>query len=184
MEFLSIDQVKKLTRDVQLRPTTEVLNEDVIDLIKSSIELKPITEFAKGKCITNAVKVAEITKANIIEGIAHVIVAKDGVEHETFIKHAWNILNDIPFDVTNDFVWPNLNVELKSCSYLMVKSFKFDDYVPIVFKSNAHLIALSLRYAFTKNNVLTILSSIGLEKEHFDQLLRDCIDTLQKKEKL
>lgn len=59
-----------------------------------------------GACPPNAIEIARIYQnAQIIEGL--VIVVPKNLEKYTggIIKHAWNVFNEIQFDVTEEKIW-------------------------------------------------------------------------------
>lgn len=188
MTILKLEQLEQLDgklKDAHTKQSTEILNEKEIEKIKNLINLTPEEKVGTGECLYNSYQVAEVTNAKIIEGIAHVIVEKDGKESETLIKHAWNIKNENQFDVTKDFVWPNLSVRLKSITYTMVEEFSKDEYNlsegSINFKSDVELITTSLKFHNTKSHVMSCLNILGLENKFYKDLLQDCIRSIEEK---
>ena len=179
MDFLNLDEIKEKLKDAEIKPSSQILNKDQIELIKDKIELNPVEEFGKGNCLGYAFRVAQNTNATIVEGVARVLVEKDGTQDETVIKHAWNILDGNHFDVTKDYVWPSLSPNLLKSQYYLVNNYSLSEYNldgnAIEFKSSVDLIAASLRYLHTKNYVLNDLSSFGLDKKYYEQLLTECI---------
>jgi hypothetical protein len=183
MDFLNFIQLKEALVDTQITESSETLSRERIEEIKNKIELKPTEEIGKGQCLLNAFRVAEITNAGIVEGVAYVEVEKDDTKSETFIKHAWNILDGKHFDITKDYVWPNLSVRLLKIEYLYESEYLSNDYnldgITLDFKSGVDLIASSLRYQHTKDSVLSILHCLGLDKKHHKQLLNECINSIK-----
>ena len=183
MDFIKLDEIKKLLTEVDIQQSSLILSDTQIESIKNQIELNPHEELRKGNCLVNAFRGAQNANAEIVEGVAYVTVEKDEIQSETIIKHVWNSLNDNHFDITKDFVWPNLSVNLIHIEYFIVGSFPLSEYKAdgntLEFKSNADLIASSLRYLKTKENVFFILNSLGLEKTHHEQLLVECIDEVK-----
>jgi len=185
MDFLTLEEIKKQLTEVDIQLSSLILSENEIDSIKNHIDLNPPEELRKGNCLLNAYRVAENANAEIVEGIAYVTVENDVMQSETIIKHAWNSFNGNYFDITRDFVWANLSVKLIHIEYYFLgnfplKTYKIDGNI-LEFKSNADLIASSLRYINTKKNVLIILNSLGLEKKYHEKLLKECIDEVKNK---
>lgn len=184
MNFLNYEQLKDTLKEAQIITCSEILNNEQIEQIEKSIELNPAEEFGMGQCLFNAYQVAKVTNANIVEGIAYVRVEKDGSESTTFIKHAWNILDENQFDITKDSVWSNLSVKLNEINYLSTKEFSKDDYLLdkdiLEFNTQVDLMATSLRFLKTKEIILVTLNSMGLDKNFYEQLLIDCINTIKK----
>ena len=184
MKILDLNKSFELLEEVNVSESREAINQKQIGEIKKIIDLKPPEEFGTGNCLPNAYSVAQITGAEIVEGIAYVKVRSGDILNETIIKHAWNIIDGQHFDVTKDYVWPNLNALLENIDYEMRESFSYNDYIPegnkVGFKSNSDQIAVSLRYQFTKKNVLNSLNSLGLEFEHQENLLKECQTGLKK----
>lgn len=185
MTILNLEQLEGRLKDIQTKPTTEIINEKEIEKIKNLINLTPEEKAGMGECLYNSYRVAEATNSKIIEGIAYVVVEKDGKESQTLIKHAWNIKNDNQFDITKDFVWPNLSVRLKSITYTMVEEFSKDEYNlnggNINFKSDVELITTSLKFHKTKSYIMSCLNILGLENKFYKNLLQDCINSIEEK---
>ena len=184
MNYLKFSELKESLKNAHVIECSNLLSEEQIEKIKTQIELKATEEFGTGKCLLNAFKVAEVSKAEIVEGVAHVICKKDDVESFTFIKHAWNILDGKQFDITKDYVWPNLSIELMKIDYLYASQFSSESYDidegVLSFSSQVDLMANSLRYLHTKDLVMDTLNNFGLDKKHYEQLLTECIKLTRK----
>lgn len=66
-----------------------------------------------GACLPNAIEIARINQnVQIIEGLV-IVIPKNLEKYEGgIIKHAWNVFNEIQFDVTEEKVWDKVDITL------------------------------------------------------------------------
>lgn len=78
------------------------------DISKTPNSIKvPTSKIQKdAACLPNAVEIARHnSEVEIIEGLVIVIPKNNATQKGGIIKHAWNKLNDVQFDVTEEIIW-------------------------------------------------------------------------------
>ena len=106
-----------------------------------------IPKFDNGKCLGNSIEAARILNATCIEGVVECRVRNVDRTDYHIIRHCWNKIGDVHFDVTRDFIWDKSS-RLKQFIYFPIAEYKPSEYVPVngevFFLSDAPKIAQEL----------------------------------------
>src|SRR5688500_1419148 len=86
-----------LFREVQISETDKAIDLNLIQQI--------VPGFEHGKCLGNSIQAAKTLNATCIEGIVDCSVRNGDRTDYHVIRHCWNKIGNVHFDVTKHFIW-------------------------------------------------------------------------------
>ena len=115
---------KLILNEITITPIKECLNHQEQKKIK-----KKSREFKVKQCIDNACLVMDEINTPCCEGVAYIVPEIEGnIKDGVWIKHAWNRKEDKYFDVTEEYIYRNMDTKPKAIHYFLLQECSQDDY--------------------------------------------------------
>jgi hypothetical protein len=109
---------------------------------------------SNGECLQNALTTAKMINSQCVEGFVYCMAANGKKVDEYVIRHCWNFINGVHFDITKDFVWDKVTSNPKDFIYFIVAKYNYDDYFKIKNVKSIDFLSIAPRIAKEINDLL------------------------------
>ena len=109
---------------------------------------------SNGKCVQNALIAAKMNNSQCVEGFVYCMAANGKIVNEYVIRHCWNFINGVHFDVTKDFIWDKQVSNPKDFIYFIVEKYNYDDYFKNQNVKSIDFLSIAPRIAKEINDLL------------------------------